>query len=204
MHWYNNKDVVPTLEAMQKMIAFCHNKDIDMLNFECKLPSPGNICLQISTDAKFNPFTEGDKDLLEKSREDVVGGRPSITFTRKAFADETFIQKSTNKCKSIVGLLLANYTPTRCGNQRQPIFIRVGISVRRRVDSDLDRTRPSGLEIWSCPFSKDQKENVKLKVSIDQAHKRKLTVSVLMGFALIRTLCLKRWVSFTTFVSVRK
>ena len=29
--WYNNKDVVPTLEAMQKMIEFYHNKAIDML-----------------------------------------------------------------------------------------------------------------------------------------------------------------------------
>ena len=30
--WYNNKDVVPTLEAMQKLIVFYHDKDIDMLN----------------------------------------------------------------------------------------------------------------------------------------------------------------------------
>ena len=30
LRWYNNKDVVPTSEAMQKMIAFYHDKDIDM------------------------------------------------------------------------------------------------------------------------------------------------------------------------------
>ena len=29
--WYNNKDVVPTIEAMQKMIAFYPQKKIDML-----------------------------------------------------------------------------------------------------------------------------------------------------------------------------
>ena len=29
--WYNNKDVVPTPEAMQKMMEFYHNKGIDML-----------------------------------------------------------------------------------------------------------------------------------------------------------------------------
>ena len=28
---YKNKDVVPTLQAVQKMIAFFHGKDIDML-----------------------------------------------------------------------------------------------------------------------------------------------------------------------------
>ena len=103
LRWYNNKDVVPTLEAMQKMIAFYRDKDIDMLKLGCTLPNLANICLHKSTDAKFYPFMEGDKDLLEKIRED-VGVGPSIVFTRKAVVDETFIRKSTNLCKSIVGI----------------------------------------------------------------------------------------------------
>ena len=32
LRWYNNKDVVPTLEAMQKMIVFYHDKDIHSLS----------------------------------------------------------------------------------------------------------------------------------------------------------------------------
>ena len=32
--WYNNRDVVPTLEVMQKMIEFYHNKRIDILNLD--------------------------------------------------------------------------------------------------------------------------------------------------------------------------
>ena len=40
--------------------------------------------------------------MLEKKREDMVGG-PAIVFTRKAVVDETFIPKSSNLCKSIVG-----------------------------------------------------------------------------------------------------
>ena len=31
VRWYNIKDVVPTMEAMQKMMEFYHNKGIDML-----------------------------------------------------------------------------------------------------------------------------------------------------------------------------
>ena len=31
LRWYNNKDVVPILEAMQKRVAFYHKKGIDML-----------------------------------------------------------------------------------------------------------------------------------------------------------------------------
>ena len=95
---YNNRDIVTTLEAMQKMIAFHHDKDIDMLNLGCTLPNLANVCLHKFTDAKFYPFTEGDKDLLEKVRKD-VGGGPTIVFTRKAVADETFIRKSANICK---------------------------------------------------------------------------------------------------------
>ena len=100
--WYNNKDVVLTLEAMQKMIEFYHQKEIDMLKFGCILPSLANNCLHKSTHSKFYPFTECEKDLLERIREDMVGG-PSIVFTRKAVVDETFIRKSANLCKSIVG-----------------------------------------------------------------------------------------------------
>ena len=33
LKWYNNKNLVPTLEAMQRMIEFYHNKGIDMLNW---------------------------------------------------------------------------------------------------------------------------------------------------------------------------
>ena len=103
LRWCNNKDVVPTLEPMQKKIAFYHDKNIDMLKLGFTLPNLANICLHKSTDPKFYPFTEGDKKLLEKFREEVVGG-PSIVFTRKAVVDETFIRKSTNLCNSIVGI----------------------------------------------------------------------------------------------------
>ena len=100
---YNNKDVVPTLEAMQKMIEFYHNKGIDTLKLGSTLPNLANICLHKPTDSKFYPFTESDKDLLEKIREDMVGS-PSIVFTRKTVVDETLIRKSSSLCKSIVGI----------------------------------------------------------------------------------------------------
>ena len=100
---YNKKDVVPTSEAMPKMIAFYYDKDIDMLKFGCTLPNLTKVRSHKSTDAEFYPFTEGHKDLLEKIREDVVGGQ-SIGFTRKPVVDETFIRKSANICKSFVGI----------------------------------------------------------------------------------------------------
>ena len=60
----NNKDVVPTLESRRKMIAFYHDKYIHLLKLGCTLPNIADICQHKSTDAKFCPITEVDKDQL--------------------------------------------------------------------------------------------------------------------------------------------
>ena len=169
---YNNRDVVPTLEAMQKMIVFYHDKNIDMLKVGCTLPNLANICLHKSTDAKFYPFREGDKDLSEKNQEDVFGG-PSIVFISKAVIDEGFILQTF--ANLVLGLIPANYIPIRGNNPCLLVFIRIGISIQRRVDSHLDKTRPAALRVWSCPFSNEQDQDVKLIASLQQADRRKLT-----------------------------
>ena len=137
LRWYNKKDVVPTLESMQKLIAFYNDKDIvDMLKLGCTLPNLANICLHKSTDEKFYPLTEIDKDLLKKTREDVVGG-PSIVFIRKAIVDETFIRKSTSICKSIVGIDASQLYPySMC----QPMP--TGLYMRGVIDSETSRFTP--------------------------------------------------------------
>ena len=73
LHSYNNRDVVPTVEAMQKMVDLYHNKGIDMLELGCTSTNLATICLQKSTTAIFHTFTESDKDLLGKIREYTVG-----------------------------------------------------------------------------------------------------------------------------------
>ena len=130
---YNHKDVVPTLEAMQKMIAFYYDKIMDMLKLGCTLSSLANLCFHKSTNAKFYPFTMGDRDLLEKIREDVVGG-PSIVFTRKAVVDETFIRESTSLCRSIVGIDASQLYPY---SMRQPLP--TGIFARCYIDLEISR-----------------------------------------------------------------
>ena len=88
------------MKAKQKMIALYKDKDIEMVKHCCTLPNQTNICLYESTDAKFYPFTEEDKEFLENPQV-VVGGSP-IVFTRKAIVDETFIRKPTNLFKFFV------------------------------------------------------------------------------------------------------
>ena len=92
-----------------------------------------NICLHKSTDSKFSPFTESNKDLLEKIREDMVGG-PYIVFTRKAVVAETFIRKSSNLCKSIVGVDASQLYPySMC----QPMA--TGLYTRWEYDSETKK-----------------------------------------------------------------
>ena len=67
LRWYNNINVVLLLEAMQKLIAFHHGKDMDTLKLGCNLPNLANICLYKSIDAKFYLFTEKGETLMEKS-----------------------------------------------------------------------------------------------------------------------------------------
>ena len=88
----------------------------------------------------------------------------------------------------MLGLTLSNYIPTRCVNPCRKVFIRVGISIQKRVDSYVDKTRPAALKTWSCLIFNEQDQNVKLKASVQQADRRKLTASVLMGFVLFATL----------------
>ena len=73
---------------------------------------------------------------MAKIREDVVGG-PSIVFTRKAVVDETFIRKSANKCKSIVGIDASQLYPySMC----QPMPN--GLYTRWEFDSETSRFTP--------------------------------------------------------------
>ena len=101
--WHNSKDDVPTIEEMQKTIAFYQNKEIGMVKLVCILPNLAKIYQHKSTDAEFYSFTEADKGQLEKIREDVVGCAP-IVSTREAVVEKTFIRKSAIPSKSNVGI----------------------------------------------------------------------------------------------------
>ena len=87
LRWCYNRDVLPTLEAMRKMINFYRDKDIEILKLGCTITSMANICPHKPIETKVYPVTEADKDLLEITRENGVGG-PSIIFTGKAVVNE--------------------------------------------------------------------------------------------------------------------
>ena len=86
-----------------------------MLKLACTLPNLAKICLPKSNSAKFYPVTESDRNYLKKVCDDMVSGH-SIVFTSKTVVDEMLNRRSSNLCKSIVGLTSANFTRIRCVN----------------------------------------------------------------------------------------
>ena len=196
LRWYNSKVVVPTSEAMQKMIALYNDKDIDMLKLGCTVPNLANICLHKSTDAKLHPVTKGNKDLLEKIREESLVAH-LLFLHAKQLLMKLLLENQQTYANLLLGLMPANYTLTRCANPCPTVFIRVGISIQKPVDTHRDKTRPVALKIWSCLKFNEQDLIVKLGASTLQADRRKMIASVLMGFVLIATLFLKPWVAFT-------
>ena len=112
-----------------------------------------------------------------KNREYVVGD-PSIFFTLEAVVDETFIRTLTNLCKSIVGIDASQRYPYSMCQPMPTGLLRVGISIQKRLDSYLDKTRPAALKKWSCLISNEQDQNVNLKASLQHADRRNLAASV--------------------------
>ena len=142
-----------------------------MLKLGCTVPNLSNICLNKSSGAEFYPFTETDKDLLQKIQEDTVGS-PSIVFTPKAVVDETFIPDSRSICKSIVGIEASHLYLYSYASPCQQDYTRDGKMSQKLIDLDLNRTNPETLRTWLCHISRDKDPTVKLRVSTQELRKR--------------------------------
>ena len=178
-----------------------------MLKLVCALPNLANTSLYSSTNVKFYPLPEGDKDLLEKIREDMRGG-PSIVFTRKAVVGQTRIRSSSNSCKSIVCIDASQlYTYAMC----QPMP--TGLYTRWEFNVDLQRFKPrSNKTRWfqnmimaffqnsrpQCNIESFYTTGTQRKIdsfSVDGFSSR-LTPLALMGFAVTVTQFSKLWVAY--------
>ena len=81
------------------------------------------------------------KGLWKKFQKILLGVHPSFLQEKQLLMRVSFKNHETY-ANLLLGLTLANCTPTRCVNQCRPVFIRVDISIQRRVALRLDKTRP--------------------------------------------------------------
>ena len=107
--WYNNVDVVPFLEAVEKMSQFCQERKIDM--FKDGISVPGltlkYLFSYLSPQTFFSLFDQANSDLYHLIRDNNTGG-PSIIFHRYHEAGQTKIRErergqAAKLCEKIVG-----------------------------------------------------------------------------------------------------
>jgi len=110
--WYNNLDVQPFCDALEKMCAFWKEKNIDMLRQGISIPGVTltYLFMTLEPDIFFSLFDEKNKDLYHLFKKNMVGG-PSIIFHRYHEAGKTKIRevemkaqgKEAKDCQKIVG-----------------------------------------------------------------------------------------------------
>ena len=108
---YNNRDVVPFLEAIDKMSDFWKERRIDIFRDGVSVPGlTMKYLFSYVPNVYFSLFTEKDKDLYHTMKDNNVGG-PSILFNRYHEKDKTFIRNAEmirkniepKPCKNVVG-----------------------------------------------------------------------------------------------------
>ena len=101
--WYNNRDVIPFLQAIDKQFAFYQQHNIDM--FKDGISVPGLTLLYLFKDLPantyFTVFNKTNSDLHNLVKNNIVGG-PAIIFHRYHEKDITKI-RGEETCRSIVG-----------------------------------------------------------------------------------------------------
>ena len=107
--WYNNLDVVPFLEAVEKMSQFWQERKIDM--FKDGISVPGltlkYLFSYLSPQTYFSLFDQANSDLYHLIKDNNTGG-PSIIFHRYHEAGKTKIREAeegeaAKLCEKIVG-----------------------------------------------------------------------------------------------------
>ena len=170
-----------------------------MLKFGCTLPNLANICLHSSTSEKFCAFTENEKVLISKVRKDLIGG-PSIVFTRNVVVDGTHTGNSKVFFKLIVGVHASQLYPySMC--QHMPTGLCPDM-ILMQICKHSNPVRTILSKLWSWRFFKEWDFTAKLRTSTQHELRKRLIVSMQMGFVDIGTQCLPQGVVsvFTDFV----
>ena len=102
--WYNNRDVIPFLQAIDKQFAFYQQHNIDMFKDGISVPRLSLLHLfnDLPNDTNFVTFNRTNSDLHKLVKDNIVGG-PAIIFHRYHEKGITKIRGGGELCRSIVG-----------------------------------------------------------------------------------------------------
>ena len=139
--WYNNRDVVPFMEALEKQVQFYQKLRVDMFKDGISVPGLTLRYLFNNDQANFTLIDQKNADLHELIKTNNVGG-PSIIFHRYHEANHTKIREhvygeNAQECQAVIGYD-ANALYLWCIMQDMPS----GNCVRRRVEDNFKPYQP--------------------------------------------------------------
>ena len=105
--WYNNWDVAPFMEALEKQFNFYKNLQVDMFKDGISVPGLTLCYLFTNEEANFTLMDEKNADLHELIKSNNVGG-PSIIFLHYHESGQTKLREDiygedVKTCQSVVG-----------------------------------------------------------------------------------------------------
>ena len=102
--WYNNRDVIPFLQAIDKQFAFYQQHNIDMFKGGISVPGLSLLHLfnDLPNDTNFVTFNNTNKDAHKLVKDNIVGG-PAIIFHRYHEKGITKIRGGSELFRKIVG-----------------------------------------------------------------------------------------------------
>ena len=142
--YYNNLDVIPLTDAIDKMIAVYLKKGIDLLKQSVSVSGIARISLFRSpqVNEKFGLFSQYESDVHTIFKENIVGG-PSVVFSRYHENGKTNIRGDPEKtCHAIEGYD-ANSLYLWSLDQRQP----TGLPIIRRKCNNFKPSRRHHSEV---------------------------------------------------------
>ncbi|XP_069106330.1 uncharacterized protein [Argopecten irradians] len=103
--YYNNLDVQPFRDAVQKLLEYYHQQNVDVFKTCISVPGVARTLLfrSIQGKAHFSLFDRRDESIHRMFQRNIVGG-PAIVFRRFHEKDVTRIRDGAKPCKSILGL----------------------------------------------------------------------------------------------------
>jgi G:T-mismatch repair DNA endonuclease (very short patch repair protein) len=170
--WYNNKDVEPLLEAIDKMYRYYQNQNIDILKDGISVPGPTLKYMFPDLPDYFTLPDEKNKDLYQLYKNNIVGG-PSIVFHRYNESDVMTIRPTDYEvpetCKKIIGCdANAHYLWSIMQEMPTEHF------VRRKSENQFRRDTPRRYEQKAIEWLEWEAKNTGYHVRHQGNHKEKV------------------------------
>ena len=128
VRWCNQKNVVPILKAMQKMIVFNQDQHIYRLKLGCTLPKMANYYTNLQIQI-FNPSRRHIKTFCRKRQNVMLVVLLPFLHAKQVLMNFLFGSLPTY-ASQLLGLMLANYIHLRCVNLWTLVFYALELQSR--------------------------------------------------------------------------